>query len=218
VKPAATLIAIGIGAQSEGRRWPLACFAGTVNQVGETRKVQPLIICSAAELGEALKLGELLRIAPVIVSGAMLREAGAVLERCDLLIGNDSGCAHLAAAVGCPAVVISRHPCNGDPDHFNSPVRFAPRGPQVQVLQPAAGRGTCGDACDVLGPHCILEVCVEDVTAAALRMLETQATRVATPAKPQVPPQPARLLHVHSAQAMRRVVETLRHDIDRPSL
>jgi heptosyltransferase-2 len=146
IKPATTLIAIGIGAQSAGRRWPLARYAETVNQIGETRKVQPLIICSAAELGEALKLGELLRVAPVLVSGAMLREACAVLERCDLFIGNDSGCAHLAAAVGCSAIVISRHPRNGDPDHCNSPVRFAPRGPQVQVLQPAKGRDGCGDA------------------------------------------------------------------------
>jgi ADP-heptose:LPS heptosyltransferase len=218
VKPATTLIAIGIGAQSAGRRWPLARFAGTVNRIGETVKVQPLIICSAAELGEALKLGELLRIAPVIVSGAMLREACAVLERCDLLIGNDSGCAHLAAAVGCSTVVISRHPRNGDPNHFNSPIRFAPRGPHVQVLQPAKGRDACGDACTASGPHCILEVCVEDVTAAALLMFETQVARIATPANPQVPPLASRVRHVHSAQAMRRVVETLRRDIDRPSL
>jgi hypothetical protein len=70
----------------------------------------------------------------------------------------------------------------------------------------------------VPGPHCILEVCVEDVTEAALRMLETQVSRVATPAKSHMPPLAARLLHVHSAQAMGRAVETLRRDIDRPSL
>ena len=217
MKPEATLIAIGIGAQSAGRRWPLARFAGVVNRIGETRKVQSIIICSSVELGEALKLGELLRIEPVIVSGAMLREACAVLERCDLLIGNDSGCAHLAAAVGCSAVIISRHPRNGDPNHFNSPVRFAPCGLQVQVLQPGKGRDACEDACVVPGPHCILEVCVEDVTAAALRMLEAQGTRVAA-GNVQMTPLPSRLLHVHSAHALERAVETQRRNINGPSL
>jgi hypothetical protein len=120
--------------------------------------------------------------------------------------------------VGCSVVVISRHPRNGDPDHFNSPIRFAPRGPRIQVLQPAEGRDACRDACAVPAPHCILEVSVEDVTAAALRMLECQAPNVATAANPQTPHPSSRLLHVHSAQAMRRAVETLRRDSSRPSL
>ena len=47
-----------------------------------------------------------------------------MLERCDLFIGNDSGTAHLAAAMDCKTIVISRHPRDGDPNHSNSPVRF----------------------------------------------------------------------------------------------
>ena len=64
----------------------------------------------------------------------MLREVCAVLECCDIFIGNDSGCAHLAAAVGCSTIVVSRHPSDGDPNHYNSPVRFAPYANNARVF------------------------------------------------------------------------------------
>lgn len=213
-----TLIALGIGARSAGRRWPLGRFAGTVNRIGGTRKVQSLIVCSDGELGEAMRLRDLLHTPSVIVSGVMLREVCAVLERCDIFLGNDSGCAHMAAAVGCTAVVISRHPRGGSPNHFNSPVRFAPWGPQVQVLEPAKGRDDCVHACTVSGPHCILDVSVADVTAAVLKMLDVPVARVVVQANHPTTSLPICLLQVHSADAMQRAVETVRAEIDRPSL
>jgi len=99
-----------------------------------------------------------------------------VLERCDLFIGNDSGAAHLAAAMDCRTIVISRHPRNGDPNHGNSPLRFAPYGREVRVLQPPAGLDACTDCCRVPEPHCITAVSVDDVFAAAWGMLGSGAT------------------------------------------
>ena len=164
------LVALGIGAQSPGRRWPLRRYAETLARL-ERLRLRPVIVCSEAELGEALKLTGMLPRRPVIVSGAPLREVCAVLERCELFLGNDSGCAHLAAAMGCKTIVISRHPRHGDPNHFNSPVRFAPLGREVRVLQPASGRGGCRQACASPEPHCILEVSIDDVVCAAQEML-----------------------------------------------
>jgi ADP-heptose:LPS heptosyltransferase len=218
VPPATTLIAIGIGALSVGRRWPLVRFAQTVNRIGEARQVQPVIVCSSAELGEALKLADLLHSAPVIVSGAALREVCAVLERCELFIGNDSGSAHLAAAAECSTIVISRHPRNGDPNHFNSPVRFAPYASGVRVLQPAAGRDQCRDACVVLERHCILDVTVDDVTAAAVHMLDSQDSSVARRLTPREVLVPSLLFQVHSVEAVRRAVEALCPGTNRPAL
>src|SRR5262249_16097545 len=116
VPASARLIAIGIGAHSPGRRWPLSRYAETVNPLGATNNIQPVIVCSSAELGDSLKLDELLDRPAVIMSGVRLREVCALLERCELFIGNDSGCAHLAAAMNCKVLVISRHPRDGDPD------------------------------------------------------------------------------------------------------
>ncbi len=214
----ATLIALGIGAHSPGRRWPLTCYADTINQLGTQGNVQPAIICSSSELGDALQLNAQLDGRAVIISGARLREVCAVLERFDLFIGNDSGCAHLAAVMGCKTLVISRHPRNGDPNHFNSPVRFAPKGPLVCVLQPETGRDSCKDACVMRTPHCIKSVTVEHVVSAAEQMLRTHRTLAPASMKPGMTTASQHLLHVHSAEAVRRAVDQLRTGMKRPGL
>jgi ADP-heptose:LPS heptosyltransferase len=218
MRPRTTVVALGIGAQSEGRRWPLARFAETVNQIGESRELHPVVVCSKDEFGEALKLSAQLRKAPTILHGATLREVCAVLERCDIFLGNDSGCAHLASAVGCNLIVISRHPKDGDANHFNSPIRIAPRGRNVRVLQPATGRDRCSTGCIVTGQHCILGVSVEDVVGAALQMLDSRRSAIPEAPKPGTVLLPARLLEAHSADAVRHLVEVLRNRVDRPIL
>ena len=143
--------------------------------IGPRVRVQPVILCSAGERTQAQKLAGLLAGEAIIVGGVPLREVCAVLERCHLFIGNDSGSAHLAAAMECQTIVISRHPRNGDANHSNSPLRFAPYCRAVRVLQPATGLDACTDACNVPDPHCITAVSVDEVVAAAHRMLGGEA-------------------------------------------
>jgi ADP-heptose:LPS heptosyltransferase len=171
VPPGAKIIAIGFGAQSPGRQWPLERYAETIERLGQHYRVSPVIVCSASELGNAQTIARLLPHPPMIVSGAPLRDVCAVLERCALFIGNDSGCAHLAAAMGCRTIVISRHPRSGDPNHYNSPIRFAPQGQQVRVLQPEAGLDGCTRGCVEREPHCIKQISVLEVVAAGCGML-----------------------------------------------
>ena len=210
VPASAKLVALGIGAHSAGRRWPLKRYAAVLAGLHRTQEMCPAIVCSEAEFGEALKLAALLPRPPVIVSGARLRDVCAVLERCALFIGNDSGCAHLAAAMGCKTLVISRHPRNGDPNHFNSPVRFAPQGRLVRVLQPASGRDECTEACRVLPPHCILQVTVDDVIAAAHEMLREKRAQAPPRLAPDRPdPALLALMHSHSEGALRASVAAL---------
>jgi heptosyltransferase III len=212
------LIAAGIGAQSPGRRWPLKDFSQVLNQLAREQNARVAIICSESERGEALQLSTLLGEPPVIVSGAGLREVCAVLERCRLFVGNDSGPAHLAAAMHCPTIVISRHPREGDPNHFNSPARFAPCGAHVHVLQPTGGRDDCRTACRVLEPHCILNVTAAQVCAAASSMLASEAITAHSTIRPWSTPPSQRLLAVHSAEAMLRAVENLRHGAHPPAV
>jgi len=168
------LIALGIGAKSAGRRWPLQRYAECINRLAQHVRVRPVIVCSAAENEQAVRLAKLLNCEPIILSGSPLREICAVLEHCDLFLGNDSGSAHLAAAMGCKTVVISRHPRDGDPNHSNSPLRFGPYCKTARVLQPATGLDNCAGSCHVLGPHCIMAVSVDEVVAVARRMLGSQ--------------------------------------------
>ncbi|MGA2372434.1 MAG: glycosyltransferase family 9 protein [Candidatus Korobacteraceae bacterium] len=211
------LVAIGIGAASPSRRWPLEGYADAINRLAGEYSVQPAIVGSAPELGQALTLAGLLQRPPIIVCGARLREVCAVLERCDLFLGNDSGCAHLAAAMDCKVIVISRHPRDGDPNHFNSPLRFAPQCAHGRVLQPATALSGCKEACSSERPHCITKVSVEEAVAAARLMLNAKRAAIVPPLSRSLPDKAAqRLLHSHSAEAVRRAVESLRDGAERP--
>jgi len=171
VSASTNLIALGIGAHSPGRCWPLERYAECLSRLGHKAGVRPVIVCSANERQEALRLSHLLSCEAFILCGAPLREVCAVLERCDLFIGNDTGSAHLAAAMDCKTIVISRHPRDGDPNHGNSPLRFAPYCAKARVLQPMTGLDACTDGCRALGPHCIVAVTVDEVVSAAQAML-----------------------------------------------
>jgi ADP-heptose:LPS heptosyltransferase len=56
VSDSTKLVAIGIGAASPSRRWPLERYADVVNCLTREYNIQPAIVGSAAELGLALKL------------------------------------------------------------------------------------------------------------------------------------------------------------------
>jgi heptosyltransferase-2 len=168
------VVAIGIGGRAASRKWPLESYAELTARLNQHARVQPILVCAREEEAEAEKLSDLLAVRPYILSGVPLRAACAVLERCDLFVGNDSGTAHLAAAMECPTVVVSRHPQGGDPDHANSPARFAPRCLRYRVVQPAVGAGDCTRSCRATEPHCIKLVTVEMVASAALDLLRKE--------------------------------------------
>lgn len=205
------LIGLGIGAQSPGRRWPIEQYAATITRLWKCERIHPAILCSGDERGEAEKLAAMLPGKSTIVCGAPLRDVCAILERCQLFIGNDSGCAHLAAAMNCPTIVISRHPRDGDANHFNSPVRFGPRAANARVLQPIFGLPGCVGACCSPKAHCITAVTVEEVTLAALEMLRSaQLPASISPTRLALERASSRLMQPHSVEALQRGVERLR--------
>jgi len=168
------LIAIGIGGRAASRKWPLPSYAELIARLNRHHAVQPVIVCAHDEEAEAAQLADVLPVRPYIVSGVPLRAACAVLERCDLFVGNDSGTAHLAAAMDCRTIVVSKHPQGGDADHANSPARFAPRCARHRAIQPRVGAGDCRESCHATEPHCIKLVTVQMVVDAALDVLRAE--------------------------------------------
>jgi heptosyltransferase-2 len=65
-----------------------------------------------------------------------LRQTAALLKRCHLYVGNDTGAMHMAAASGVPVVEISCFPVDGPNWHWNSPHRFGPWKVSHKILQP----------------------------------------------------------------------------------
>ena len=172
------LIALGIGAQSPGRRWPLERYSALIGELSREFPVHTVITCAPSDHQHAVHLADTLPGSSTISNSAAIRETCALLERCDLFIGNDTGAAHLAAAMHCPTIVVSRHPKDGDPEHPNSPARFGPWGVAGSVLQPDHGLDDCVTRCrEIDRPHCILQVSVSQVVVAA-EVLLIRSSRV----------------------------------------
>ena len=176
------LIALLIGAADPKRRWPPARFAlvgaGVLERITDARV---LIIGGSEDVAaEAVVLAALTPSAVPLAGRLTLRQSAAALRRCAVAVGNDSGALHLAAASGVPCVEISCHPRNGDAQHNNAPERFGPWGVPSMILRPAVPVPPCSASCRMRAPHCILEVQVEEVLAAAIPFVE-RAPRAAAP-------------------------------------
>ena len=101
------LVAIHPGSGSEKKNWPVEKFAALARWVADELAAQLLVVRGEADERAAQKLTELVGERPITVAqGLKLVELAAVLERCVLFLGNDSGITHLAAAVGTPTVAV----------------------------------------------------------------------------------------------------------------
>lgn len=170
------LVALGIGAADPKRRWPITFFAEVGRTLQREYGARLVVVGGPTDLAAQTQLlGQLGPEATGVAGRLTFRESGAVLERCNLYIGNDSAPMHLAAATGIACVEISCHPAGGDPLHNNAPERFAPWGVPAKVVRPAVAKVPCGSSCAATAPHCILLVTPAMVLEAAGELLRRSA-------------------------------------------
>jgi len=169
------LIGFAPGAAHPKRKWPLSNFAAIVSWLEKDYHARILVVGSQGEEGLANELRKQLKGAMIDTVGqTTLRQAAAILKRCHLYVGNDSGLMHLAAAAGVSVVEISCHPKNGLPSHPNSYRRFGPWRVPHRIMQPEKAIPPCLDACMAKEAHCICDVTVEQVKEAIAYMLSNQ--------------------------------------------
>lgn len=92
------------------RRWPQTNFAQLGARAADELGAALAVLGSAAEAADAARLrAEILQHCPgahvQLCLGQSLPQLAALIATMDLLVGNDSGPAHLAAALGTPTVV-----------------------------------------------------------------------------------------------------------------
>lgn len=170
------MVAFGIGAAHPKRRWPRSRFA----QVGRAlqNKWGAHIVIVGGENDREAQRGLLSHLGPAAsgVAGLLtLRQTAAVLEQCQLFVGNDSGPLHLAVASGLSVVEISCHPAGGKSSHSNAPERFGPWRVPTVVLRPSSTTASCSDGCTADHAHCILGVSSESVVVACEALLSRAA-------------------------------------------
>lgn len=175
VSPDDLLVAFGPGAGDLKRMWPLGNFLELGTWLKKKYSASFLIVGGGGEeyLGRELE-HQLSGTVINSVGRTTLREVCALLEHCQLYIGNDTGAMHLASAAGVSVIEISCHPLNGSRLHANSPNRFRPWGVDFTVLQPEKAIEPCSDGCTAAQAHCIQKVTVADVKDAVEKHLFRQ--------------------------------------------
>jgi len=159
------LIAIHPGAGAAVKQWPADAWAAVATQLGPEIGARIVLTGSVGERPLAQEIAAQLSPAPLDATDQTdLEQLGALLARCSLVLGADSGPLHLAVAVGAPTV------------HLHGPVsarKFGPWG------DPARHRVVCTNwACapcnrldwpaSALAEHnCMAAITVADVLHAA---------------------------------------------------
>jgi len=128
----APVIAIHPGSGSPRKNWPAENWAALGRWLHRhTPQARLLLIGGEADAVPISTVRAALREARVLVAQNLpLPHLGAVLQRCRLFLGHDSGMSHLAAAVGTPCVLLF-----GPTD----PAVWAPANPGVRVVAAPGG-------------------------------------------------------------------------------
>ncbi|MCS7231964.1 MAG: glycosyltransferase family 9 protein [Elusimicrobiota bacterium] len=140
----------------ETRRWPLEKFLDLIEKVSNSFKVKTVII-GKREIAGLQKLDAL-----SLIGKTTLRQLIHVIRLSSLLVTNESGPAHIAAAVGTPVVII----WGGSTD----PRIWAPKGKNVEIIHKDVDCQFCEkEKCSSM--KCLKMISVEDVFLVIKKLL-----------------------------------------------
>jgi heptosyltransferase II len=165
-RPNAVRIAIGAGASyGSAKCWPPERFADFINRFRLHTDADVILFGTASEqkVSEAIAAGIIGRSFSLVGKTA-IAAFPALLSRCHLFVGNDSGAMHVAAAVGLPVVAIF-----GPTD----PHGTAPITPRCTVVQEKPYCSPCFLRRCPTDHRCMTSVRAEAIEAAARAWLRT---------------------------------------------
>jgi ADP-heptose:LPS heptosyltransferase len=120
------LVVVHPGSGSGRKNWPLERYERLMGALQQGCDARLVLLIGPAEQARAFGLQLLDRAACRVLVERPLTEVAALLARCDLYVGNDSGPSHLAGLTGAPTLALF-----GPTD----PRRWRPLGPRVTVLR-----------------------------------------------------------------------------------
>ncbi len=156
------VLVLAPGSGAKEKNWPTQSFKVVVEWWEKRFKGKVIGVFGPVEeeRGELGNLGN----GVLVVRGLELAKMAALLTRCDLYLGNDSGVTHLAAALGVETVAIF-----GPTD----PWQWAPRGKRVRVITQNVECSPCGYPVMKACPHrmCLTALSPGDVTGILEKVL-----------------------------------------------
>jgi ADP-heptose:LPS heptosyltransferase len=144
------------------KRWRPAQFAALGRRISEGDGSRILVVWGPGEEAEANGVGAAIGPAAIVAPPTTLKQLGSFLKRASVLVTNDSGPMHIAAALGVPVVAI-----------------FGPTVPKLQgpvfteaevVTLASLECLGCGYTLCPIGNPCMIDLPVEDVYRAYLNV------------------------------------------------
>jgi heptosyltransferase-2 len=169
VDPADRYAVISHRAVAESRRWGIANYTELARRLVHGFNLKIVLIGSTSDVRDGDEIVTAVGAKNVLnlAGKTRLRESAAVLANAVLFVGNDSGPAHLAAAVGVPVVVLSGadDPRETGPQSKNSRLIYMSELECISCVR---------NKCPLKGPafmRCMRDIGVDMVVAAAGQLL-----------------------------------------------
>jgi heptosyltransferase-2 len=139
---------------SRAKRWPAEAYAALADRLIDS-KHQVLLIGSAEEADVTHEVTNRMRQRPIVLTGkTSLDQITAVLSLVDLVVTNDTGPAHIAAALGRPTLVIFG-PTN--------PLTTRPFAPEAEILRHPPDCAPCMLRDCPIDHRCMTAITVDEV-------------------------------------------------------
>lgn len=94
------------GARMNNRRWPQASFAQIANLLKRHYNADIILVSAPEERALLDEVGKAIDGDVIKLSDLSLIQLAALIKKCDLYVGNDTGTSHLAAATGVKIVTL----------------------------------------------------------------------------------------------------------------
>lgn len=161
---AARLIMLQPGARYWFKAWPEDRFVALADRLSKDLDCHVLVGGDQRDAELAERISHRTKASCTVLAGrATLRQFAALLKRCMLFVGNDSGAMHIAAAVGTPLVALF-----GPSD----PAEWGPCGELTEVIYKGLDCRICfHPTCRRGDASCMRLITVEEVYAAVQRVL-----------------------------------------------
>ncbi len=152
------VVALNPGGGWSTKRWGVHQYASLADRIAGDRQASILILWGPGERSDAEQIQTSMKVKPEVIPPTDLTQLGAILKRCSILVTNDSGPMHIAAALQTPIVAIFG-PTNPD---LQGPVGSRHEIVQNQSLLCLG----CNFTTCPIGNPCMEELTVDDVYAA----------------------------------------------------
>lgn len=161
--PGQPVLLVNPGANREDKRWPAARFAQAARDVAARHGLRIAVTGGPSESALVAEVSSACGGIDLVARGVTLRTLKGVMRRSAILLCNDTGPRHIAAALGTPCVALF-----GPTDHrWTSPLPGARE--RLLVAEPFLDDAHVADA---MPQACTIErICVGDVAHAAAALL-----------------------------------------------